>query len=116
MIDPDKRLFYAVDIRNADAVKQALAEGADPNARQETNWTPLYWAAGYGDTGICRLLLEAGADVNAREDYGDTPLHNFYRMDSHSKPCERLLLESGADPEALNEKGQKPKETCSGES
>ena len=63
MTDPDKRLFCAVDIRDADAVEHALAEGADPNVRQETNWTPLYWAAGYGDAGICRLLLEAGADA-----------------------------------------------------
>ena len=82
MTDPDKRLFCAVDTRDADAVEQALEEGADPNVR---------------------------------EDYNDTPLHNFYRMNSHSKPCERLLLERGADPDALNEKGLTPKETCGDE-
>ena len=52
MTDPDKRLSCAVDIRDADAVEQALAEGADPNVRRETGRTPLYWADGYGDAGI----------------------------------------------------------------
>lgn len=73
MTDPDKRLFCAVDTRDADAVEQALAEGADPNARQETGWTPLYWTAGYGDAGICRLLLESGADAEALNEKGLTP-------------------------------------------
>ena len=73
MTAPDKRLFYAANIRVAQAVRQVFAEGAEPNTRQETSWTPLYWAAGCGDAWICRLLLEAGADAEALNEKGLTP-------------------------------------------
>ena len=73
MTAPDKRLFCAANIRVAQAVRQAFAEGADPNVRQETGLTPLYWAVGCGDAEICRLLLEAGADAEALNEKGLTP-------------------------------------------
>src|ERR1041385_6268928 len=52
-----------------DRVKQLLAEGADPNARESgDNTTPLHWAAACADVDIVRALLDAGADVNG---FGD---------------------------------------------
>jgi ankyrin repeat protein len=37
------------------------------------DWTPLHFAAEYGETRVAQLLLEHGADVNARDRLGLTP-------------------------------------------
>ncbi|HEV3138915.1 MAG TPA: ankyrin repeat domain-containing protein [Vicinamibacterales bacterium] len=50
---------------NLDRVRQLLAEGADPNAREAgDNTYPLHWAAARGDLEIIRALLDAGGDVH----------------------------------------------------
>ena len=52
-----------------DRVRQLIAEGADPHARESgDNTTPLHWAAARGDVAIVRELLEAGADVHGAGD------------------------------------------------
>jgi ankyrin repeat protein len=43
-----------------------LERGADPNARQQSEYTPLHTAAARGDMEMARLLLAHGADRDAR--------------------------------------------------
>ena len=38
--------------------------------------TPLHYAAGRGDTAVCRVLLGAKADLSLRNDVGMTPLEH----------------------------------------
>lgn len=53
------------------AVKVALADGADANARDPVmGSTPLIFAALLGRTEIARMLLAAGADVHATDNNG----------------------------------------------
>jgi ankyrin repeat protein len=47
-----------------------LAQGADPNLRQEGGYTPLHAAAAVGNTELVRLLLAHGADRTVRNDAG----------------------------------------------
>jgi ankyrin repeat protein len=42
-----------------------LARGADPNARQQLDYTPIFASASRGDLAVGRLLVEHGADVTA---------------------------------------------------
>lgn len=48
-------------------VHELLAHGADPNAEDSDNWTPLLCAAKEGHTNICLMLLENGADIEHRD-------------------------------------------------
>ena len=59
---------------NIEAVKQAIADGADVNARDGLYGTPLHEAAWKGHKEIAELLITKGADVNAKDDGGLAPL------------------------------------------
>jgi ankyrin repeat protein len=50
-----------------------LEHGADPNARQQLDYTPLHGAASRGDLEMATLLLEHGADPTAHGSDGLTP-------------------------------------------
>ncbi len=50
-----------------------LSHGADPNARQQMEYTSLHTAAGRGDVRMATLLLAYGADRDARGSDGKTP-------------------------------------------
>ena len=50
-----------------------LERGADPNARQQLDFTPMHAAAGRGDVEMARLLLEFGAERGLKATDGQTP-------------------------------------------
>jgi uncharacterized protein len=49
-----------------ETMKLLLERGADPNARQQLDYTPLHGAASRGDVEMAELLLAHGADPNAK--------------------------------------------------
>lgn len=63
-------LFAAIAAGDANAVKQGLRDGADPNQRNGSGQTPLMAAARRGNEAIVRLLLAAGADRTQRDPQG----------------------------------------------
>ena len=71
--EADKTLLDAASKGNIEAVKQHLAAGADVNAKNGYEWTPLHGAAANGHKEIAEILIAKGADVNAKSDFG-TPL------------------------------------------
>ncbi len=56
-----------------DIVELLIAKGADVNAKDNWDWTPLHSAV-YGHKEIVELLIAKGADVNAGDGAGRTPL------------------------------------------
>lgn len=46
---------------------ELLVHGADPNAEDCDNWTPLLLAAKEGKANICLNLLDNGANIEHRE-------------------------------------------------
>ncbi|MFA5135565.1 MAG: ankyrin repeat domain-containing protein [Patescibacteria group bacterium] len=73
--EQDKNLIAAAHWDDLAGVKEALAAGADVNAKDKCGKTALIEASSrWGHTEIVKALLAAGADVNAKDECGDTAL------------------------------------------
>ena len=96
-MDWNEFLHEAIAEKDADLVRQALAEGADPN-HADNAWddplggnTELYWAVSAGDLEIVRLLLAAGAKVAAEALSTSSSLHAA--VEDANLPMVNLLLD-----------------------
>lgn len=67
-------LHSSVAVENIAITQALLAHGADVNAVQTDDFTPLLEAAQNGQLAMVQLLLEHGADINARLSSGKTAL------------------------------------------
>ena len=88
-----------------EAVADCLQAGANPNAQNKYNQTPLHWAA-RSNPAIITVLLNAGADLNARAIVGGTPLHWAAGRDDPTVIA--TLLDAGADVDARDTDGNTP--------
>lgn len=66
-------LHAAAAVCDRETMRLLLERGADPNARQQADFTPLHGAASRGDREAVALLLAHGADRNAKSADGKTP-------------------------------------------
>jgi ankyrin repeat protein len=85
-----------------------LAYGAQADARDSGNHTPLYDAAGGDNADLVELLLDAGANPNAATVDGNTPLHNA--MIHGNRTVQLLLIERGAETSKKNWEGKTPEQ------
>ncbi len=102
----NEQLLTAAELGDAEALSKALSSGADINARDLDEWTPLMFAADNGDEKCLRTLLAAGADQNARDPDGWTPL--MLAADIGDEECLRTLIAAGADENASDIDGWTP--------
>ena len=102
---PDISIVDAAIDGNIEAVKQAIADGADVNAKPG-GITPLHWAAWRGRKEIAELLIAKGADLNTKNKDGGTPLHNA-AWKGHVEIA-KLLIVKNADVNAKDVEGQTP--------
>jgi hypothetical protein len=101
--DVDERLLTASASGDIAAVDAALADGADPDAR-DADGTPATMLAARGDhVAVLRRLLDAGADVDAPDATLDDPL--LYAGREGLLGILRVANEAGADPTVTNRYG-----------
>ena len=82
-----------------ESVTRCLKAGADPNARDKDDETPLHGAAWANkNPAVAAALLKAGADPNARNKKGRTPLNLAVRY--KNSPAVAALLKAAAEPNA----------------
>eukprot|EP00752_Nemacystus_decipiens_P011987 g10627.t1 len=87
-------LHAAAEERHIDVMRVLIERGADVNAVDWYQWTPLHQAALLNRDETIDVLVEAGANIEARDDTGRTPLH----CTASNRPHDALLalLKHGA--------------------
>jgi uncharacterized protein len=90
--------------RTAAVTSLLLENGAQVDARNLEQKTPLYLAAEIGKAEIVEVLIRNGADVNARSSNNSTPLH----AGTGDVAVTRLLLQAGANPTLQSDAGGAP--------
>ena len=110
--EADRALFTAVKAESIQAIEQAIAAGADVNAKEQRDpgWTPLHIATQLDHKEIAKLLIINDAYVNAKDNYGLTSLHWAARVGS--KETAELLIEKGSDLNAKDDADWTPLNTA----
>jgi len=80
-----------------ETMRMLLARGANPNARQQMDYTALHGAASRGDVEMAKLLIEAGGDSKARGTDGKT-LADVAIEHGHPAFAEWLTSAAGSNP------------------
>ncbi|XP_069973241.1 uncharacterized protein [Penaeus vannamei] len=83
-----------------------LDDGAEVNAKDRSDSSPLHWAAGGGHDAVVELLLSKGAHVNAGNRFGQRPIH-YAAYFGHLTTLE-VLQERGAAVDVKDDNGDTP--------
>jgi ankyrin repeat protein len=101
---------------NADAVQLLIDRGADPNAKQVREFTPLMFAASEGHADVIRTLISAGANPAAttvpsarpeRRPAGGMTALLFASRQGHIDAA-RALIDAGADVDQASAENTSP--------
>jgi len=95
-------LHYAATFGCVESVRILLDSGADPNARNKGDATPLIY--GVYSFKKARLLVERDGNVNAHARNGVTPLKVAASMHGNVATV-RYFLDKGADAKAIRANG-----------
>ncbi|XP_076034385.1 BRCA1-associated RING domain protein 1-like [Oratosquilla oratoria] len=85
---------------DVEKVRSLLVNGANPNCKDNANWTPLHEACSHGFESIARLLLKNGALVDVPGNGNDTPLHDA--VTNNNLDIVKLLRTYGAKDDIRN--------------
>ena len=91
----------------AEVIKRLLRAGADVNAQDIWQVTPLHKAVGNHESAIVETLLEWNANVKAVDSRGWTPLHHAASLGSKLDVV-KMLLRYEANKEATTNDGETP--------
>ncbi|MBP7854775.1 ankyrin repeat domain-containing protein, partial [Candidatus Babeliales bacterium] len=91
---------YVLKAENVLKAEKAIVNGADVNAVNDRQRTPLHYAAENNAVEFVDLLLKAGAKVNAVDIYQKTPLRDA--ANNEAIEVVDLLLKAGANVNAVD--------------
>jgi len=94
----NQSLFEAVKRNDPIQAQTMLRAGADPNARDYLEGTPLHFAAEKGDAKTVKVLIDAGAPIDALNQYRNTPLH--FAAEKGNAKTVKVLIDAGATIDA----------------
>jgi len=101
-IKEDNELFSSVISGQKENVLNAIRKGANIDARDDDQYTPLHHACDNGHLEVVMALIEVGANVNVNGgSYKNTPLH--FACDNGHLEVAMALIEKGADIDARDD-------------
>ncbi|WP_265025522.1 ankyrin repeat domain-containing protein [Wolbachia endosymbiont (group A) of Bibio marci] len=99
LLENTAKLLEAAREGNIEEVNSLISKGANVNAEDNNEQTPLHQAAAYGRKEAVEVLLNNGANVNAVDEHHSTPLHRAAE-NGHKEVVEALLKVNGIDVNA----------------
>ena len=111
-------LYQSIFDEEIEVVHQLLSDGVDPNKPDESNRTPLMFAAEVENVELVKMLLSYGARVNDKGHDGFTPLQiavdtaidsvvqSGRERGAENTTLVELLLQYGASPVIVNSLGK----------
>lgn len=102
-VDGTTALHWAVYRKDLELVQMLLAEGANPDIRNDYGATPMTVASEHGDYPIMKALVDAGGDIESPNSEGQTLLMAVARTGNIDTA--RLLLDKGATVDAVENWG-----------
>ena len=99
----DSALLEATLIGDINNVEKALNYGANINAQDDIDFTPIHYSARLGHYEAVKLLLEKGARIDIKDTIGELPIHKIENL-----KVTQILIEKGADINAKNNQLQTP--------
>jgi ankyrin repeat protein len=104
----DTLLHYAIKYEeNVAITKYLVSQGADVNAKNRFDETPLYLAASRENIDVAKYLVSKGANVHEKARDDKTPLHGAASLNKGAKIVE-FLVSQGADVHAKNNDDKTP--------
>jgi len=77
---------------------QAISDGTSVDTADEFGWTPLHWAAQFGNARVIHAMASAGAEMVAVPKPGETPLHVACEWGATAGVAALLSLDALLDP------------------
>ena len=99
----DSALLEAALVGDINNLKKGLKNGANINAQDDIDFTPIHYSARLGHYEAVKLLLEKGASINIKDTIGELPIHKIENL-----KVTQILIEKGADVNAKNNQLQTP--------
>ena len=100
-------LHYAVSKSDVRCIRVLANLGANFNARDSWNRTPLHWAAACGvGPDVVEVLINEGAIMDARDANEFTPLHYCAKKNNDQIESVQKLIARGASLEAVGGMGE----------
>ncbi|CAL8098437.1 unnamed protein product [Calicophoron daubneyi] len=87
-------VLWAVKNGDIESLKEKTKDIPDINQKFKYDRTLMHYAADYGQTDVCKYLIEHGANPNLADKYGVTPLLAAIYEDHID--CAGVLLNKGA--------------------
>lgn len=89
-------VFFAAETGNFNKINEYISQGGDVNIMNTEGETLLMFAADYGHTEMCRMLITAGAKVDAQSEYEEITALILAATCGFEDICE-ILVDGGAN-------------------